>query len=312
MAGITDLPFRLLCRESGAGLVVSEMVAADPRTWHTRKSSLRTEFGEESSPRSVQIAGYDPDMMAAAAKYNVSRGAEIVDINMGCPAKKVCRRDAGSALLKNPKLVKAILEAVTTAVKTPVTLKIRTGWDSMNRNAQVIAKIAEDAGVAAIAIHGRTRQCRFAGTAEYDTIAKVVSSVNIPVIANGDITTPQKARSVLNKTGAAGIMIGRAALGNPWIFQRLNHYLRTGELLPEPLISQKADTIEKHLRKAHDFYGETSGVKIVRKHIAWYLKQYPVGRVFVRNFNTLDSAIKQRRALSDFFNSNYYIRDRAA
>jgi len=218
MAGVTDLPFRQLCREMGAGLVVSEMVAADPSTWDTRKSRLRIQFGDEPAPRSVQIAGYDPQMMAAAAQFNIAQGAEIIDINMGCPAKKVCKRAAGSALLQDPQLVANILQAVVEAVDVPVTLKIRTGWDRQNRNAVSIAKIAEEAGVAALAVHGRTRACRFVGEVEYDTIAAVVEAVSMPVIANGDITSPEKAVQVLEHTGAAAVMIGRGAQGNPWIF----------------------------------------------------------------------------------------------
>jgi tRNA-dihydrouridine synthase B len=222
MAGVTDLPFRRLCRKMGAGLVVSEMVAADPNTWSTRKSRLRVQFGDEPAPRSVQIAGYDPQMMAEAALFNVQLGAEIIDINMGCPAKKVCKRAAGSALLQNPELVESILTAVVSAVDVPVTLKIRTGWDRQNRNAETIARIAEDSGVAALAVHGRTKACRFVGEVEYDTIAKVVDAVSIPVLANGDITDPQRAVSVLKHTGAAAVMIGRAAQGNPWIFNQIN------------------------------------------------------------------------------------------
>ena len=223
----------------GAGLVVSEMVASDPSTWSTRKSRLRIQFGDEPSPRSVQIAGYDPQMMAEAAKFNVQQGADIIDINMGCPAKKVCVKELlALALLQDPELVENILNAVVNSVQVPVTLKIRTGWDRQNRNAVSIAKIAEDAGIAALAVHGRTRACRFVGEVEYDTIAKVVDSVSIPVIANGDITSPQQAETVLKKTGANAVMIGRGAQGNPWIFRQINHYLQESELLPAPTFNE--------------------------------------------------------------------------
>ena len=265
MAGVTDLPFRQLCREMGAGLVVSEMVASDPTTWSTRKSRLRIQFGDEPSPRSVQIAGYDPQMMAEAAQFNVAQGAEIIDINMGCPAKKVCKRAAGSALLKDPELVEQILTAVVAAVDVPVTLKIRTGWDRQNRNATEIAKIAEQSGIQALAIHGRTKACRFVGEVEYDSIAKVVDAISIPVFANGDITSATQAETVLNKTGASAVMIGRGAQGNPWIFQQINHYLAHGELLPKPSLEQVGKVMTRHLSDLHEFYGEVGGVRISQK-----------------------------------------------
>ena len=301
MAGVTDLPFRQLCREMGAGLVVSEMVAADPSTWGTRKSRLRIQFGDEPAPRSVQIAGYDPQMMAEAAQFNVAQGAEIIDINMGCPAKKVCKRAAGSALLKDPKLVNDILQAVVAAVDVPVTLKIRTGWDRQSRNAVAIASIAEQAGIAALAIHGRTRACRFVGEVEYDTIAEVVDAVSIPVIANGDITDPIKAVSVLNHTGAAAVMIGRGAQGNPWIFQQINHYLEQGIVLPSPSFEQIGQMMERHLQALHEFYGEVAGVRISRKHIGWYSSQFDGGKAFTQHFNTLDTRLYQRQFLNQFF-----------
>lgn len=312
MAGVTDLPFRQLCRELGAGLVVSEMVAADPTTWQTRKSSLRTQFGDEPAPRSVQIAGYDPNMMATAAQYNVALGAEIIDINMGCPAKKVCRRAAGSALLRDTPLVQDILTAVVNAVAVPVTLKIRTGWDTNHRNAVKVAKIAEDAGVAALAIHGRTRACRFVGEIEYDTIAEVCAKVQIPVLANGDVNSPEKASRVLQHTGAAAIMVGRAAQGNPWIFRQINHYLTHGKKMAAPSLKEKAQVMTRHLDAVHQFYGEPSGVRIVRKHMGWYLNAEPEGRLFMQRFNKIDCARQQKIALSLFLNNTQTFREYAA
>ena len=301
MAGVTDLPFRRLCRKMGAGLVVSEMVAADPNTWSTRKSRLRVQFGDEPAPRSVQIAGYDPQMMAEAALFNVQLGAEIIDINMGCPAKKVCNRAAGSALLQNPELVESILTAVVSAVDVPVTLKIRTGWDRQNRNAETIARIAEDSGVAALAVHGRTKACRFVGEVEYDTIAKVVDAVSIPVLANGDITDPQRAVSVLKHTGAAAVMIGRAAQGNPWIFNQINHFLKYDQPLSPPSMEECSQVMSEHLLALHEFYGETGGVRISRKHIGWYINPLPGGKEFTRVFNTLETTEQQRHFLQSFF-----------
>ncbi|MDG1322990.1 MAG: tRNA dihydrouridine synthase DusB [Porticoccaceae bacterium] len=301
MAGVTDLPFRRLCRKMGAGLVVSEMVAADPNTWSTRKSRLRVQFGDEPAPRSVQIAGYDPQMMAEAALFNVQLGAEIIDINMGCPAKKVCKRAAGSALLQNPELVESILTAVVSAVDVPVTLKIRTGWDRQNRNAETIARIAEDSGVAALAVHGRTKACRFVGEVEYDTIAKVVDAVSIPVLANGDITDPQGAVSVLKHTGAAAVMIGRAAQGNPWIFNQINHFLKYDQPLSPPSMEECSQVMSEHLLALHEFYGETGGVRISRKHIGWYINPLPGGKEFTRVFNTLETTEQQRHFLQSFF-----------
>ena len=301
MAGVTDLPFRRLCRKMGAGLVVSEMVAADPNTWSTRKSRLRVQFGDEPAPRSVQIAGYDPQMMAEAALFNVQLGAEIIDINMGCPAKKVCKRAAGSALLQNPELVERILTAVVSAVDVPVTLKIRTGWDRQNRNADTIARIAEDSGVAALAVHGRTKACRFVGEVEYDTIANVVDAVSIPVLANGDITDPQRAVSVLKHTGAAAVMIGRAAQGNPWIFNQINHFLKYDQPQSPPSMEECSQVMSEHLLALHEFYGETGGVRISRKHIGWYINPLPGGKEFTRVFNTLETTEQQRHFLQSFF-----------
>ena len=306
MAGVTDLPFRQLCREMGAGLVVSEMVASDPSTWGTRKSRLRIQFGDEPAPRSVQIAGYDPLMMAEAARFNVAQGAEIIDINMGCPAKKVCKRAAGSALLQDPKLVSDILHAVVAAVDVPVTLKIRTGWDRHNRNAVTIAKIAEEAGVAALAVHGRTRACRFVGEVEYDTIAQVVEAVSIPVLANGDISTPEKAQFVLQHTGAAAVMIGRAAQGSPWVFKQINHYLEICTLLPPPRLDEAGAIMMRHLIALHDFYGEVGGTLISRKHIGWYINPMVGGKLFTQQFNKLESTMEQQASLRQFFESAQY------
>ena len=303
MAGVTDLPFRQLCREMGAGLVVSEMVAADPSTWDTRKSRLRIKFGDEPAPRSVQIAGYDPQMMATAAQFNVTQGAEIIDINMGCPAKKVCKRAAGSALLQDPQLVSSILHAVVDAVDVPVTLKIRTGWDRQNRNAVTIAKIAEQAGVAALAVHGRTRACRFVGEVEYDTIAAVTEAVSMPVIANGDITSPEKAVAVLEHTGAAAVMIGRVAQGNPWIFSQINQYLENGQHLPPPSFHELGQMMARHLLALHKFYGEVGGVRISRKHIGWYSSELAGGKEFTQQFNKLESTAQQQQFVDQFFNN---------
>ena len=312
MAGVTDLPFRQLCREMGAGMVVSEMVAADPSTWSSRKSKLRIQFADEPAPRSVQIAGYDPQMMAEAARFNVQQGAEIIDINMGCPAKKVLKKDAGSALLQHPDLVQDILRAVVDSVDVPVTLKIRTGWDRQNRNAVTIAKIAEDAGIAALAIHGRTRACRFVKEVEYDTIANVVEALAIPVIANGDITTPEKALAVLEHTGAAAVMIGRGAQGNPWIFNQINHFLEYGEASAKPSMDEIGLVVCRHLLALHEFYGAYAGVKIARKHIGWYLSLLPGGKQFSRHFNQIEDHLEQQNLLQQFFQQPLIFQELAA
>ena len=312
MAGVTDLPFRQLCREMGAGLVVSEMVAADPSTWSSRKSRLRIQFADEPAPRSVQIAGYDPLMMAEAARFNVKQGAEIIDINMGCPAKKVLKKAAGSALLQHPDLVRDILHAVVDSVDVPVTLKIRTGWDRQNRNAVTIAKIAEDAGIAALAIHGRTRACRFVKEVEYDSIADVVSAVSMPVIANGDITSPEKALAVLKHTGAAAVMIGRAAQGNPWIFQQINHFLENGEVAAKPSIEEAERVMCRHLLALHEFYGEIAGVRIARKHIGWYVNNLSGGKAFTQQFNKIENHLEQQDLLQQFFHSTDIYQEQAA
>ena len=300
MAGVTDRPFRQLCKRLGAAMTVSEMVTSDTRLWHTRKSQQRLPHRDEPEPRSVQIAGSIPDMMAEAARQNVALGADIIDINMGCPAKKVCKRAAGSALLKDETLVAAILNAVVAAVDVPVTLKIRTGWDTEHRNAVRIARLAEDCGVRALAVHGRTRACRFKGRAEYDTIAEVVHAVSIPVFANGDICTPRQAKAVLDHTGAAAVMVGRAAQGNPWLFGQINHYLDTGEIPPPPTARDMADTISGHLGAIHEHYGDYLGTRIARKHIGWYVDKLPSGETFRKYFNQLDTPSQQQQSLKHF------------
>jgi tRNA-dihydrouridine synthase B len=272
MAGVTDKPFRLLCKRLGAGLAVSEMTTSDPRFWTTRKSLSRMDHIGEPAPVSVQIAGTIPEVLAEAARHNVENGAQIIDVNMGCPAKKVCNAWAGSALMQDEALVARILAAVVQAVQVPVTLKIRTGWDREHRNALAIARIAEDCGIKALAVHGRTRDQQYTGCAEYDTIAAVKSSVRIPVLANGDIDTPQRAKFVLDYTGADAVMIGRAAQGRPWIFREIAHYLATGEILPEPPLAEIRTILLGHLRALHAFYGEEAGVRIARKHLGWYAK----------------------------------------
>lgn len=301
MAGITDKPFRVLCKRLGAGLCVSEMTASDPSVWMTRKSRLRRDHAGEPEPVSVQIAGYDPAMMADAARFNVDEGAQIIDINMGCPAKKVCRRDAGSALLSDEALVARILAAVVEAVPVPVTLKIRTGPSPARRNGVRIARIAQDCGIAALAVHGRTRADRFLGQAEYDTIAAIKAAVSIPVIANGDITTPQQAREVLRHTGADAVMIGRAAQGRPWIFRQIDHYLRTGEALPDPARGEVGAILLAHLDDLYAFYGEVMGVRIARKHIGWYSQAHPDAQAFWRQVSRVEEAAVQRRMVAEFF-----------
>lgn len=303
MAGITDLPFRKLCRQFGAGLAVSEMITSDVDLWHTRKSQQRLTLGDEPGPLSVQIAGSEPEQLAHAAIANAARGAHIIDINMGCPAKKVCKKAAGSALLRDEKLVQDILLAVTQSVDIPVTLKIRTGWDNDNRNATTIARIAEDAGIQGLAIHGRTRADRFNGNAEYDTIASVVEAVNIPVFANGDIDSPQKARQVLDHTHAAGLLIGRAAQGQPWLFQQINHFLQHGEMLQAPDASARAEVIRQHIEAIHAFYGDYLGVRIARKHVAWYMGDNPANRDLKAAINRAECPTQQNNLLTDFFNT---------
>ena len=288
MAGITDRPFREICKHYGAGLAISEMVASNPKLRKHKRTILKTDYRGEPGLRSVQIVGTDPLQMAEAARFNAHQGAQIIDINMGCPAKKVCAVAAGSALLKNEKLVAKILSAVVASVDVPVTLKIRTGWDLQNKNALSIASIAENSGIAALTIHGRTRACKFNGQAEYSTIQLVKQKVKIPVIANGDIDSPKKVKSVLQFTGADAIMIGRAAQGKPWIFQQINHYLNNDNLLIEPTISEIQRIVLWHLEKLYIFYGNTMGVRIARKHIAWYLKS--LGAIPMETKNKINQA----------------------
>ena len=301
MAGVTDRPFRQLCRQFGAGLVVSEMVTSDTRLWKSRKSTYRLNHEGEAEPRSVQIAGGDALMMADAARMNAERGAQIIDINMGCPAKKVCNKAAGSALLRDEALVADILQTVVAAVDVPVTLKFRTGWDMDNRNALNIARMAEDAGIAALALHGRTRACGYKGEAEYDTIAEVKQAVSIPVFANGDIDTPQKAKQVIAHTGADAVMIGRGAQGRPWLFREINHYLATGELMEEPSLDEIRTVLLGHLQELRTFYGDYLGVRIARKHVGWYLQAQPEGKTFRKEFNVLETAEEQTQALELYF-----------
>lgn len=301
MAGVTDRPFRLLCRNMGAGLAVSEMVIADSKLWHTRKSRTRMDHAGEPEPRSVQIAGGDPEMLAHAAKLNAEYGAQIIDINMGCPAKKVCNKAAGSALMKDERLVREILEAVVAAVDIPVTLKMRTGWDRDHRNAPLIARMAEEAGIQALAVHGRTRKDAYKGDAEYDTIADVKSRVSIPVFANGDITSPDKAKQVLQYTGADGLLIGRAAQGRPWIFREILHFLETGRHLAAPSLAEVEQILTRHLNALHRFYGDFMGVRIARKHVGWYLQSHDESKQFRKRFNALDEAAEQRDSIQQYF-----------
>jgi tRNA-dihydrouridine synthase B len=301
MAGVTDKPFRLLCKQLGAGLAASEMTSADPSLWQTRKSLKRMDHAGEPDPISVQIAGYDPAMLAEAARFNVANGAQIIDINMGCPAKKVCNVWSGSALLQDEPLVARIVKAVVDAVEVPVTLKIRTGWDQQHRNALNIARIAEDAGIAALAVHGRTRADKYQGDAEYDTIAAVKAAVHIPVLANGDVCSPQQAKYVLDVTGADAVMIGRGAQGRPWIFREIAHYLTTGKLLPEPEPGEVAVILLGHLRHLHAFYGEQAGVRIARKHLGWYAKDRPENAAFRQVVNRAETATEQLRLTHDYF-----------
>jgi tRNA-dihydrouridine synthase B len=301
MAGVTDKPFRLLCKRLGAGLAVSEMTTADPRLWQTRKSLKRMDHLGEPEPISVQIAGYDPGMLAEAARYNVDHGAQLIDINMGCPAKKVCNVWSGSALLQDEPLVARIVEAVVKAVPVPVTLKIRTGWDRAHKNALNIARIAEAAGIAALSVHGRTRADKYEGQAEYETIAAVKAAVAIPVLANGDITTPEQARHVLDLTGADAVMIGRGAQGRPWIFREIAHYLATGEHLDEPDTAEVCAILCQHLEQLYAFYGEPAGVRIARKHLGWYAKERPENAAFRQVVNRAESAEQQLALTRDYF-----------
>jgi len=301
MAGVTDRPFRQLCKRMGAAMAVSEMVSSNSLLYGSEKTRRRACHDGEVKPVSVQIAGADPAMMAQAARHNADHGAEIIDINMGCPAKKICNVMAGSALLKDENLVSRILDAVVQAVDIPVTLKIRTGWDTQHKNAIAVARIAESTGIQALAIHGRTRACAYRGQAEYDTIAAVKTSISIPVIANGDITTPEKAREVLDYTGADAVMIGRAAQGRPWIFRETDHYLTTGSFLPPPEVAEIQRVLIDHLQELYHFYGEYSGVRIARKHISWYTRGLAGSAAFRHAMNRLATVEEQLAATQQFF-----------
>jgi tRNA-dihydrouridine synthase B len=310
MAGVTDRPFRQLCKQLGAGYAVSEMAASNPRLWATEKSSRRTDHAGEMEPKAVQIAGADPQDLADCARFNVERGAQIIDINMGCPVKKVCNSWCGSALLQNEALVERILDAVVGAVDVPVTLKFRTGWNRENKNALNIARIAEQAGIRMLTLHGRTRADGYSGEAEYDTIAAVKASVNIPVVANGDITTPEKARDVLAITGADAVMIGRAAQGRPWICREIDHFLRTGTHLPAPLVDEVSALMHEHLEAHYAFYGEFLGVRTARKHIGWYVRELEGGEAFRRHMNLLESTSEQLAAVAGFFKTQHRFGER--
>ena len=301
MAGVTDRPFRQLCKRMGAGMAVSEMVASNSLLRGAEKTLRRANHEGEVDPISVQIAGADPRMMADAARYNVDQGAQIIDINMGCPAKKVCNVMAGSALLKDEPLVGRILGSVVAAVDAPITLKIRTGWDRDNRNALAVARLAERSGIQALAIHGRTRACGFSGQAEYDTIAAVKAAVGIPVIANGDISTPEQVKEVLDYTKADAVMIGRAAQGRPWMFREILHYLETGATLPPPEVEEIRRVLLAHLDDLYEFYGEHTGVRVARKHISWYTKGLAGSAAFRHTMNRLETSAEQRTAVDGFF-----------
>lgn len=301
MAGVTDRPFRQLCRQMGAGLVVSEMLSSNPRVWNTQKSKQRMNHQGELGIRSVQIAGSEPQLMAEAAQFNVENGAQIIDINMGCPAKKVNKKLAGSALLQHPELVQEIVKAVVNAVPVPVTLKIRTGWNTDNKNGVDIARIAQDNGIQSLAVHGRTRACMYKGNAEYDTIKRIKHAVSIPVIANGDITNADDAKFVLDYTQADGVMIGRGAQGNPWIFREIQHFLQTGEYLAAPKLDEERDVMIAHVKNVQAFYGDIMGVRIARKHVGWYIAKHDPSRKFRQEFNAIDDAQMQIDALNEFF-----------
>ena len=304
MAGVTDKPFRTLCRHHGAELAVSEMTSSNPKLWSTKKSQKRLDHFGEDGIRSVQIVGGDPEMMATAARFNVKQGAQIIDINMGCPAKKVCKKAAGSALLKDPDLVKAILEAVVDAVDVPVTLKIRTGWAPEMRNGPQIADIAQNSGIAALAVHGRTRECKYSDTVEYDTIKAIKKCVTIPVIANGNINSPEKAKQVLAYTDVDGIMIGRTAQGKPWVFKEIQTYLETGKQLEPPSADSIKAIMLGHIQQLHDFYGNDMGLRIARKHVGWYLASMQDDRGFRKRFNCINVPAEQLRSVEQFFETS--------
>ncbi|WP_237363816.1 tRNA dihydrouridine synthase DusB [Vibrio marisflavi] len=303
MAGVTDRPFRELCLKYGAGMAVSEMMSSNPKLWKTAKSKQRMVHEGESGIRSVQIAGSDPTLMAEAAQFSVENGAQIVDINMGCPAKKVNKKLAGSALLKHPDIIEDILKAVVEAVDVPVTLKTRTGWDTENKNCVQIAKLAQDCGIQALALHGRTKACMYKGEAEYDSIRAVKRAVDIPVIANGDIDSPKKAKQVLEYTGADALMIGRPAQGRPWIFKQIQHYLENGTEMPELPVEEVKGILLGHVDALHNFYGEYLGPRIARKHVGWYLKEHGQASDFRRTFNAIEAAPQQIEALESYFDN---------
>ena len=314
MAGVTDRPFRQLCKRLGAGYAVSEMVASNAQLWKSAKTMRRANHEGEVEPIAVQIAGADPAMMAEASRYNVDNGAQIIDINMGCPAKKVCNVAAGSALLQNEPLVRQIVEAVVGAVGSgpdavPVTLKIRTGWEREHKNAIAVARLAEAAGISMLTVHGRTRADLYRGEAEYETIAAVKAAVRIPVVANGDITSPAKAKAVLDATGADALMIGRAAQGRPWLFREIDHFLQTGELMPPPLIDEIQQVMNEHLEDHYAFYGEFTGVRTARKHIGWYTRGLSGANGFRHRMNTLDSTREQLAAVNAFFEAQKALSD---
>jgi tRNA-dihydrouridine synthase B len=305
MAGVTDRPFRVLCKRLGAGMAASEMTTSDPRLWNTQKSLKRMDHSGEPDPIIVQIAGADPQMLADAARFNVDHGAQIIDINMGCPAKKVCNVYAGSALLQDEALVARIVQAVVNAVPVPVTLKIRTGWDRAHRNGVRIAQIAQDAGIQALAVHGRTRADLYQGEAEYDTIAAIKQAIRIPLLANGDIGDGAKAAEVLKKTGADGIMIGRGAQGRPWIFRQLAYYLQHGSPAPEPSLEEVSAILCEHLEALYVFYGESQGVRIARKHIGWYAKEHPDREAIRTHVLPAESALAQLQLVRDYFKAQW-------
>lgn len=303
MAGVTDRPFRIMCKQLGANLAVSEMISANSQLHGAEATLRRADHAGETSPISIQIAGADPKMLARAARFNVDLGAEIIDINMGCPAKKVCRRLAGSALLRDEALVAQILDSVVAAVDVPVTLKIRTGWSPDQRNGVGIAKIAESAGIQALAVHGRTRECKFQGEAEYETIRQIKQAVSIPVFANGDIDSPEKAQEVLRITGADAVMIGRAAQGRPWIFGDIAHYLETGEKRPAPSFSQRRNILQQHIAELHQFYDEYVGVRVARKHIGWAAKEIAGASSFRARVYQVEDCARQLEMIGEFFDS---------
>ncbi len=303
MAGITDQPFRQLCCQMGAGMAVSEMISSNAKLWHSNKSQRRMQHSSEAGIRAVQIAGSDPQELAYAAQVNAENGAQIIDINMGCPAKKVNKKLAGSALLKEPALVEQIVKAVVNSVAVPVTLKIRTGWCENTRNGVEIAKIAAANGIASLAVHGRTRNDFYKGQAEYDTIKAIKQSVDIPIVANGDIDSAEKAEQVLSYTGVDAIMIGRAAQGRPWIFREINHFLKTGNKLSAPSMDEIRSILIEHVQALHIFYGEFMGVRIARKHVAWYMQTHKSGKQFRSSFNALESANAQLEALNMYFDN---------